>query len=250
MAQTGFHAYIATKLRRYFPSKKWFFPSFLAGSIFPDLDYIFSQMDKLIYVPNYLSYLNKTFTHSLITTIIIYFAILILYEIKKNKNIINIANGLISGILLHIIFDIFLNIERIDLFWPLPIKSIHLWKEIIIPDYAYKFSIILELIFFRIFANYAISIILNHPGKNNHIIKFLTNWMKINIYFIILLIICSYLVDIKILLTLFFIIHMPSTLLMFYTIIKIWDSLDCNPVNKENKVDKIIKERKNLINID
>ena len=106
MAQTALHAYIAIFFNKKLSYREWFFPSFLLGTILPDIDYFFSTLHKFSYIPNQLSILNKTFTHSLLTTIFIYLLLLIAYELKKNKKILSLANGIATGILLHISIDL------------------------------------------------------------------------------------------------------------------------------------------------
>jgi len=249
MAQTAAHAYISVLLRKKFSYRKWFFPAFLLGSILPDIDYFFSKIHEIANIPSYLSFLNKTFAHSIISPIIIYLLLLIVHEIKKDKNIIHLANGLIIGLFLHISIDILFFLEKIDLFWPLPIKAIYL-IDINIPTYIYKSTLALEFVFFRWFAYYAINMILHHPGKNKNLIKIQTCWMKIELYFTMIFIICLYYLEIKNTLIIFYIGYIPSMIMMLYTIIKIWDSLDYFSkkiiINKESEN---IKERDNLINI-
>ena len=195
------------------------------------------------------SFLNKTFAHSILSTVIIYLLLLIVYELKKDKSILHLANGLILGIFLHISIDILFFFEKIDLFWPLPINSIYLWDKNL-PIYIYKLILALEFVFFRWFAHYAINMILHHPGKNRDLIKIQTFWMKLELYFIIIFIICLYYLNIQNILILFYIGYIPSIIMMFYTIIKIWDSLDY--FSKDiiiNEELEDINERDNLINI-
>ena len=249
MAQIGAHAYISVLLRKRLSYRRWFFPAFLLGSVLPDIDYFLSKIHEIANIPSYLSFLNKTFAHSILSTIIIYLVLLIVYELKKDKNIIHLANGLIAGIFLHISIDILFFLEKIDLFWPLPVNSIYLWDSNF-PIYIYKSILVLEFVFFRWFAHYAINMILHHPGKNRNLIKIQTLWMKLELYFIIIFIICLYYLNIQNILILFYIGYIPSIIMMFYTIIKIWDSLDY--FSKDiiiNEKSEDINERDNLINI-
>ena len=249
MAQIGAHAYISVLFREKISYRKWFFPAFLLGSILPDIDYLFSKLHELINISYPLSFINKTFTHSILTTILIYLLLLIAYEIKKNKNIINLANGLITGISLHIIIDLVFFLEPLDLFWPLPINSIYLW-EIQLPTYIYKTMLALEFVFFRWFAYYSINVILHHPEGKGYLIKLQTLWMKLELYLIIIFTICAYNLNLHTLLIIFYLGYIPSIAMMFYTIINMWDSLDY--FSKEiiqNIESENIKERDKLINI-
>ena len=248
MAQTALHAYIAIYLKDKLIYKNWFYPAFLLGSILPDIDYFFSQFDKIIYIPNQLSIINKTFLHSLVTTTLIYLILLIAYELKKNKKLLNLANGITLGILIHIFIDLAILLKPLNIFWPLPLNSIQL-LVFNIPPYIYKSAMILEFILFRSFASYTINAILNYPSKNSYLINIQSYWMKFDLFFIIILILSSYYMNINQLFIVFFIGYVPSILIMLYTIINAWDSLNYYSDKKDNKDTTNIKERDNLINI-
>ncbi len=248
MTQTALHAYIAIYLKDKLIYKNWFFPAFLLGSILPDIDYFFSQLDKFIYIPTQLSLINKTFLHSLITTTLIYLSLLIVYELKRNKKLLNLANGITAGILMHIFIDLAILLKPLNIFWPLPLDSIQL-LVFNIPIYIYKATMILEFILFRAFASYSIQEILNYPSKNSYLIRIQSNLMKFNLLFIIIITLSSYYLSIDKLFIIFFIGYIPSILIMLYTVINAWDSFNYYSNNKDNNEATDIKERDNLINI-
>ena len=129
MTQLGLRIYIVFKLSRLFPKKKMFFISFIAGSFFPDIDIILVALSSLLISLDQSIFLfHKTITHSIITLSSIYLVLLIAYEIKKDKIILNIANGFSWGVIIHIIFDLIFRVGKIDLFWPLPIGIIKGWN--------------------------------------------------------------------------------------------------------------------------
>ena len=76
MAFSGTHAYIAILIKNQISYRKWFFASFLLGSIIPDIDYLFSKLHLFISIPDSLSILNKTFAHSIVFTIIVYLSLI------------------------------------------------------------------------------------------------------------------------------------------------------------------------------
>ena len=219
MPQSGSHIYVSILLKNNQIFKdKWLFPAFLLGSIIPDIDYFFSKLDSIIYIPVSLDLLNKTFAHSIFTIIFIYLLLLILYEIKKNKNLLHIANGILFGMLFHVIIDTFLWYDKINIFWPLPFEPIHIWKNIKIPQFIIIIMQTFEFIFFRAFAYYSIKTIINYPGKNKYFIKPLTIWMKTESYFIGLFVICAYFLNYYYLYIVFFIGYVPSLIMTLYTI--------------------------------
>ena len=101
MIITSIYTYIAILIRNKLPKEKWFFPAFLIGLLLPDIDTI------IIYINfSNINLGNHTFGHSIFSALLIYLILLIIYEIYKDKVYLNLANGIISGMLLHIFLDI------------------------------------------------------------------------------------------------------------------------------------------------
>ena len=119
MILPGIHAYISIILKNKLPYKKWFFPAFLFGSILPDIDYLFSNLHQFIIVPNSISFLNATFAHSIFSVVVLYLLLLITYEWKKKNEYLNIANGILLGMMLHIAIDLLIFNNTIPLFFSL-----------------------------------------------------------------------------------------------------------------------------------
>ena len=182
MAQSGLHTYIAFTLKDKTRKKPWFFYSFLVGSILPDIDIILSYLLKIknllqfnnlndnIYFlnTNYWFNYNLSIFHSLITLSLIYLSLLAYYEIKGNKHILNIANGLFLGILLHIIIDVFFFLRPVQILWPLnsiDIQPLNIWEQFNIPYLLIIIHLSLEFLFFRLLAFQLIKILINNKGS-------------------------------------------------------------------------------------
>ena len=240
MIITSLYTYIAILIRKKIPIEKWFFPAFLIGLLIPDLDTI------IIYL-NFLNINNHTFGHSIISVLIIYLLLLIIYEIYKDKKILNLANGIISGMLLHISLDILISINHLNIFWPLPFSAISLYNNIIFQYYLKPYIIIIIFLLFRYFFFFSIECIIGSSTKKGYLIKLLSYSMKIEIYLII-----SYslftLLNIKHISNLIFSIgYCFSISITYYTIIAGWNSFNYFPSNKNKK--NIFKKERELINI-
>ena len=148
MAQAGLHAYISLKSKKWAPDKKFLFISFLLGSIIPDIDILFTAIASY-YIPlnQAIDIFHRTFTHSIISVSALYLIFLIIYEIKKNKLILNIAYGFTAGIIVHLLIDIVLWFNTIDLFWPLPVPKINLWFKFAVQNNIINILLALEFIF-------------------------------------------------------------------------------------------------------
>jgi len=224
MTQLGLRIYIALKLNRFFPKKKLFFISFIGGSLFPDIDIIIVALSSFLIPLNQSIFLfHKTITHSIITLSAIYLILLIAYEIKKDKVILNIANGFSWGVMIHIMLDLIFRVGKIDLFWPLPIGIINGW------NYGnYQYIILgLDLLFFRLLASELIKTLLNAniKPKNIEFIKPLTLWMKYQSYLFILFLLIGYF-KIEYTLVLFGILYIPAYAMSLLSIYKVKDCLE------------------------
>ena len=147
---------------------------------------------------------------------------MIAYEIKKDKIILNIANGFSWGIIVHIMLDLIFGIGKIDIFWPLPIGIINGWNY---GDYKYL-MLGLDLLFFRLLASELVKKLLNNPtAENITFIKPLTLWMKYQLYIVILFFIAIYFNE-KFTLILFGIFYIPNYIMSVVSIYKIKDCLE------------------------
>jgi len=224
MTQLGLRIYIVFKLNKFFPKKKMFFIAFIWGSLFPDIDIILVGLSSfLIPLDKSIFLFHKTITHSIITLSAIYLIFLVLYEIKKNRLILNIANGFSWGVIIHIILDLAFGIGKSDIFWPLPIGVINGW------DYGnYKYLMLsLDLLFFRLLASELIKTLLNSDikPKNIEFIKPLMLWMKYQSYIFILFLLLIYFKE-DYALIVFGIFYIPSYIMSLVSIYKIRDCLE------------------------
>ena len=218
MAQIGLHAYLALSLKKRLPKKDWFFVAFLFGSILPDIDTIFTFTASLfIPLEKSLDIFHRTFSHNIFIVIILFLIFLIIYEFKKNKIFLYIANGLISGMSLHLFIDVFLWFDSIHLFWPLPSERIDMWPEFSPSNFIIKTLMVLEFVFLRLFAWEMTKIIIESPGENGSFLQSLNYFMKAQLVFIITFLIFSYFLYADMIYYLFSIFYIPSIgMVIFY----------------------------------
>ena len=227
MAQIGLHAYVALSLKKRLPQKKWFFMSFLFGSIFPDIDALFTVIASLfISLEKSIIFFHRTFTHNIFLAIFIYLFFLIIYEIKKNKKYLFIGNGLMLGMLFHLSIDTFLWFDSIHLFWPLPSNRINLWPTLSISNWIIELIMIFEFVFFRLFAWELTKIIIDSPYENGKYLQFLNYFMKIQVLFLISFSFFSYLLNGKIIYYIFSIYYIPSMIIIIYYVYKLRHSIN------------------------
>lgn len=222
MAQAGLHAYIALSLRRKIPQSKWFLFAFIIGSIIPDLDIILTAAFSIfLTIDESLLLTHRTFSHSIFTHIIIYTLFLIAYETTKRKKFLYIANGLFLGLSFHLLVDIFLWFDSVHLFWPLPTERLTIWAFIgeIKPIYI-KVLLALEFIFFRLFAYEIIKIILSHPLENGKYLKRISQYMQLQILFLIIFSFTAYFLEITYIYLIFAPMYIFSLVLIIFYLYK------------------------------
>ena len=75
MAQSGIHAFTGVLLSKSLKYEKWLAFSIVFGTIFPDIDIIFSAIGFILglNIENAELIFHRTFTHSVFSAIIIYF---------------------------------------------------------------------------------------------------------------------------------------------------------------------------------
>ena len=255
MAQSGLHTYIAFKLRSKTGKKPWFFYSFLFGSILPDIDIVISYLLKIknllyynnsndnIYFlnSNYWFNYNLSIFHSIITLSLIYLFLLVYYEVKKKKSILNIANGIFLGISLHILVDILFFFRPVQILWPLhliDIQPINIWGQFNIPYFFISLYLSLEFLFFRLIAFYLTEIVLNNKGTGNTYIKMLSKMMKIEgILFVLFIFIFQSPSHKTYILILYGFIYSVSLLSTIYLIYKIRFNINNFTLSIENRLD-------------
>ena len=188
MIPIGLHAYFAFKIKRFLPKNDHYFLFFLFGTIIAEIDKVISIFLSFIFYKSIDIYLfNNMITHSVVILSIMYLFILIIFEITKSSDFLNISKFTILGALFHISIDFIINLRPIYIFWPLPINPINLINtnlnnnvELVILGF--------EFLFFRLIASLLIEILLSNKNENSYYIKTLSLWMKSEVYIFIIFI--------------------------------------------------------------
>ena len=197
--------------------KKVYLFFFLLGIVTPDIDITITTItNNLLRIIN-LSIDYISFSHSLVSIGILYMLFLILYEIKKNIIIIKIAQFIVLGIFVHILIDMVIWNNIIDIFWPLPIGKLNFWSYSYFQEDFKYFVISIYFIIFRLLASLLIDQLIEKPDLNkNGYLKYLTIWMKYELYFFIIFIVSFYFTNN--LLLIYSILFIPSYIMTIYSI--------------------------------
>ncbi len=131
MPQNGIHAIAGVVSRKWMPKKEWLPLGVVLGNMFPDLDNFVVAYATLAKLPDPESY-HRTFTHSIFTILAAVILFYISGAITKNEKWKNFGMGFGAGILMHIVLDLALWFNGVELLWPLKFE-LNFWNWFVMP---------------------------------------------------------------------------------------------------------------------
>ena len=148
MAQAGMHALVGAMSRKATPKQEWLMLGIILGSLFPDLD---NFAVAIATVAKWDTHgLHRTFTHSLfaILTALAVFMIIALVNHQKRWRSFGIGFGI--GIGLHIVLDLLIWFNGVELLWPFG-GWVNWWENVNPPTWFTKLLDPAEFFFFALF---------------------------------------------------------------------------------------------------
>lgn len=148
MAQAGIHGIAGTVIRKWAPNREWLMLGIILGNLLPDADNFAVAVATVTSLPT--EGLHRTFTHSLFTVIAIIAAFYIVARVTKIPRWSNLGLGLGIGILMHILLDLLIWFNGVEILWPLP-SWINFWHNATPPEWWSKLMMPTEFLFFALF---------------------------------------------------------------------------------------------------
>ena len=133
MPQNGVHAIVGTVARKWMPQREWLALGVVLGNMFPDLDNLVVAYATLAKLPDPESY-HRTFTHSLFTIAVMLVLFYGIAAVTRNEKWKNFGNGFGIGILMHILVDLVLWFNGVELLWPIKYE-LNFWSWFTVPDW-------------------------------------------------------------------------------------------------------------------
>lgn len=148
MAQAGIHSVIGVAVRKWAPKAEWLVLGILLGNLFPDTDNLAVAIATVAKLPT--EGLHRTFTHSLftITAILAIFYIISALTKKSRWNALGIGLGI--GVLMHILLDLLVWYNGVDILWPIP-SWVNLWSGYTPPEWFDKLMLPAEYLFLALY---------------------------------------------------------------------------------------------------
>ncbi len=148
MAQAGIHSMVGMAVRKWTPARKWLMLGIVLGNLFPDADNLAVAVATVM--GRSTEGLHRTFTHSLFTVGAI---LLVFYGVawaSKRSEWGNLGLGLGIGVLMHILLDLLVWFNGVEILWPLS-SWVNLWANVSMPEWWSKLMMPVENLFFALF---------------------------------------------------------------------------------------------------
>ena len=148
MAQAGIHSIVGMAVRKWTPNRQWLMLGIVLGNLLPDADNLAVAVATVAGLP--IEGLHRTFTHSLFTIAAVVIVFYIAARATKRPRWGNLGLGLGTGILMHILLDLLVWFNGVEILWPIP-SWINLWGGVTPPEWWTKLMLPAEFLFFVLF---------------------------------------------------------------------------------------------------
>ena len=148
MAQAGIHGMLGMAVRKWTPHRRWLVLGIVLGNLFPDSDNLAVAIATLTKLPS--EGLHRTFTHSLFTVVAILAVFYLVAAVTKKQHWFNLGIGLGIGVLMHILLDLLIWFNGVEILWPIP-SWVNLWKGAVPPPWFEKLMLPVEFLFIGLF---------------------------------------------------------------------------------------------------
>jgi membrane-bound metal-dependent hydrolase YbcI (DUF457 family) len=131
MAQIGIHGMVGLAVRKWVPERTWLMLGIVLGSLVPDLDNLAVAVATI--TRHSTEGLHRTLTHSLVFVLFILIIFYLISKATSSKLWQNLGLGLGLGVLMHILLDLLIWFNGVELFWPFP-AWINMWTNSTPPE--------------------------------------------------------------------------------------------------------------------
>ena len=135
-------------VRKWTPNREWLMLGIVLGNMLPDADNLAIAVATL--TGQSTEGLHRTFTHSLFTVAAIILAFYIVAWAAKQARWGNLGLGLGIGILMHILLDLLIWFNGVEILWPIP-SWVNLWGNVTPPAWWSKLMMPAEFLCFALF---------------------------------------------------------------------------------------------------
>ncbi len=148
MPQAGIHGIVGMGVRKWTPKREWLMLGIVLGNMLPDADNFAVAFATLS--GGSTEGLHRTFSHSLFTIAALVVVFYLAAAIVKRPRWGNLGLGLGIGMVMHVLLDLVLWFNGVEILWPLP-SWVNLWEGITPPEWWSQLMLSAEMLFFALF---------------------------------------------------------------------------------------------------
>jgi membrane-bound metal-dependent hydrolase YbcI (DUF457 family) len=148
MAQAGIHSVVGMAVRKWTPDREWLMLGIVLGNLLPDADNLAVAIATITGQPT--EGLHRTFTHSLFAVAAIILVFYAVAQLTKRSQWGNLGLGLGVGVLMHILLDLLIWFNGVEILWPIP-SWVNLWTNVTPPQWWSNLMMSTEFLFFALF---------------------------------------------------------------------------------------------------
>ena len=148
MAQAGIHSMVGMAVRKWTPAQTWLMLGIVLGNLVPDADNLAVAVATV--VGKSTEGLHRTFTHSLFFVAAIVVVFYAVAWATKRPKWGNLGLGLGIGVLMHILLDLLIWFNGVEILWPIP-SWVNLWTNVTPPEWWDKLMLPVENLSFALF---------------------------------------------------------------------------------------------------
>ena len=131
MAQAGIHALLGMTTKSITKSREGLLLGVILGNLLPDADNLFVAAATVIGTST--EGLHRTFTHSFISVGVLLLGFYLAGVVSGKQSVKNLGVGLAIGMVMHILLDLLVWFDGVQILWPLPMY-LNLWTNVIPPS--------------------------------------------------------------------------------------------------------------------
>lgn len=145
MAQAGIHGLVGVAIRKWSPAREWLVLGIVLGNLLPDADNLALAVATV--TGRSTEGLHRTFTHSLFFVLALVIVFQLIGAVGKRPSYGNLGLGLGIGVLMHILLDLLVWFNGVEILWPLS-SWVNLWEGVTPPDWFSQLMMPVEMLFF------------------------------------------------------------------------------------------------------
>lgn len=185
MAQAGIHGVVGVAVRKWSPARQWLILGIVLGSLLPDADNLAVAIATM--TGGSTEGLHRTFTHSLITAAVIVIVFQLIGRMSKRPSWGNLGLGLGIGVVMHILLDLLIWFDGVQLLWPFPLW-VNLWAGVTPPEWFSNLMMPLEMFFLALYFG-GLAMLAQRQGTDLGRVKSVKVWTAVQtILFLIFLV--------------------------------------------------------------